>query len=275
MGIIKLKFPGRFFLPFFSALLIPLICEAADIEGPRALGLGGAYTAIADGPDALRFNPAGIAAKKTYSATASYQKTDRNTSAFNAAIVDYKSTDVPVGVSYTEEDLPGNERKYGIFSVAIQATASMIGISAKYFWDDIADKEDWSYDAGILFFPYEGLSVGVTGKNLKETDFSHVHKTYSAGIAYRLSSSFRAAIDYTKDEDASGNDRIKAFGLEYFLQKDVILRGGFTKDEISDIDYYSAGFTIHSSGLSLEYGYRWDKEDRDNDIRAFSARFYF
>ncbi|MDH3975331.1 MAG: hypothetical protein OEV42_13705 [Deltaproteobacteria bacterium] len=274
MGI-KLNLTVRFCLPFFSALLIPFICQAADIEGPRALGLGGAYTAIADGPDSVRTNPAGIAAKRIYSATLSRHRTDSDTNAVNATIIDYKTTNAPVGISYTKEELPKNQRKYGIFSVAASAPASLIGISAKYFWDELSDKEDYSYDAGILLFPYKGLTIGAAGKNLEKTDLPHIHKSYSAGIAYSFNHSITAALDYTKDEDAMEDDGITAFGLEYFLKKDVIIRGGFTKNEIRDIDYYSAGITLFSPKLSLEYGYRWDKEDSDSNVQAFSAIFYF
>jgi len=271
----RLKGWARVFLPFFFLLLIPLLCQADDIEGPRSLGLGSAYTAIADGADAVRVNPAGIAAKRIYSTTVSYQKTDSDNNAVNATIIDYKTTNSPVGISYTEKELTGNKRKFGILSVAGSAPRSLIGLSAKYFWDELLDKEDYSYDAGILLFPYKGLTIGTVGKNLKKTDFTHVHKSYSAGIAYRFSPSIEASVDYTKDEDVSGDDKIKAFGLEYALKKDIIARGGFTRNEISDIDYYSLGFTLHSSKLSLEYGYRWDKEDKNNNIQGFSACFYF
>lgn len=270
-----LKLTGRFFLPFFSAFLIPLICQAADLEGPRSLGLGGAFTAIADGTDSVRVNPAGIASKRIYSATFSSQRIDSDTNAVNATIIDYKTTRTPVAVSYTEEDLPGNKRKYGVLSVGGAAPRSLIGLSATYFWDEQLDEEDQSYDAGILIFPYKGFTLGAAGKNLKRTNFAYVHKSYSAGLAYRYENSLTLSADYTKDEDATGEDKIKAFGLEYLLKKDVIVRAGFTNNEIIDIDYYSAGITLRSSKLSLEYGYRWDKEDKDNNIQAFSACFYF
>ena len=275
MRNIKSRFYGRLILPFFSAFLIPFACQAGDIEGPRSLGMGSAYTAIADGPDSLRSNPAGIATKKTYSATASYEKLDGDTRAFNVTIIDYKTTNAPVGISYTKQDLLNNERKYGILSFAGSGGKALIGFSAKYFQDEQLDEDDYSYDGGILFFPYKGLRIGAAGKNLKRTSFSYIHKIYSAGIAFKFADSISVSVDYSKDEDALDKDKISAIGLEYNLQKDVTVRGGFTKNDIISIDYYSLGFSLHSSRLSLEYGYRWDKEESDNDIQGFSARFYF
>jgi len=62
IGTIKLELSGRLCLLFFGSI-ISIKCQVDNIEDPRALRLGGAYTAIAEGHDSVRVNPAGIAAK--------------------------------------------------------------------------------------------------------------------------------------------------------------------------------------------------------------------
>jgi len=63
----------------------------------------------------------------------------------------------------------------------------------------------------------KGLTLGAVGKNLKRTKFTHIHKSDSAGISYRLTDSVTTSVDYAKDKDVKGKDKITTFGLEYYM----------------------------------------------------------
>ncbi|MBE9502785.1 MAG: hypothetical protein IME96_01250 [Proteobacteria bacterium] len=255
---------------FVLILLCSSRAYAQDMEGPRVLALGGAFTAIADDSGAVRMNPAGIALKKTYTLTLSSEKTKGGHDTINATIIDSLTSELAAGLSYTREENGSTKRDFGILASAHSYKNFLAGLSVKYFSDKSTDEKDYSYDVGILLAPSKKLSMGLTGKNLEETKFAFVHKTYNAGLAYRPSSAFTASFDFTKDLDVSGDDDIYAAGLEYAIKEGAIIRGGFTDHNITDKTYYSVGFALSAPQISLDYGFRWDKDDSDNNIQAFS-----
>lgn len=244
------------------------------MEGPRVLALGGAFTAIADDSGAVRMNPAGIALKKTYTLTLSSEKAKGGNDSVNATIIDSLTAELAAGLSYTREENGSIKRDFGIFASAHSYKNFLAGLSAKYFSDKSTDEKDYSYDVGLLATPSKKLSIGLTGKNMEKTKFAFVHKTYTAGLAYRPSSALTASFDFTKDLDVSGDDNIYAAGLEYTIKKGVIVRGGFTDHNITDRTYYSLGFALSAPQFSFDYGFRWDKDDSDKNIQAFSMLFF-
>ena len=254
----------------FTLLILPSIINAADIEGPRALAMGGAYSAIAAGPDAIRLNPAGIGLSKIYVIKAGYQSRNDNSRAYNASILDFKTSNSPLGLSYTKEEIAGQERNYGILSFANSGASTLIGLSVKYFEDSTKDKKAYSYDIGILMRQSDDLSISLVGRNLKKTDLDFAHKTYTAGAAYKPTSELTIAADYTKDRDIDSNNTITALGMSYSLSSSLALRAGYKQNEISASDYYSAGLSIFDRNGYLDYGYRWNKDNRDDHIHSVS-----
>ena len=254
---------------FFS----PSISSGQDIEGARVLGLGSAFTAIADDTAAVRANPAGIALNKVYILSLSSTKIKDGASAYNATIVDYQTTEMPVGISYTRKTTADIRMDYGIISFAERYGNLLIGISGKYFSQESNTKEkDYSYDAGILIRGSNNLSIGFVAKNLDKTKFSFIHKEYIVGIAFSPKDIFKLSYDYTKDRDAIEKDYISAAGIEVALRKDVIIRGGYIDNSINSTEYYSAGLTLASPTMKLEYGYRWNKNKKGDNRQALSIQ---
>lgn len=251
----------------------PSISSGQDIEGARVLGLGSAFTAIADDTAAVRMNPAGIALNKVYIFSLSSTKIKDGASAYNATIVDYQTTEMPVGISYTRETIADIQMDYGIISFAERHGNLLIGISGKYFAQESNTKEkDYSYDVGVLIKGSNNLSIGFVAKNLEKTKFSFVHKEYTAGISFSPKNSFKLSYDYTKDNDAIDKDYISAAGIEVALRKDVTIRGGYIDNSISSTEYYSTGLTLASPTMKLEYGYRWNKNKKSDNRQAFSIQ---
>ncbi|MDT8317820.1 MAG: conjugal transfer protein TraF [bacterium] len=254
----------------FALLVPPSTSHGAEIEGPRVLGMGGAYSAIATGPDTIRINPAGIGMNKVYLIKAAHRQSNEDIKTYNLSILDFKTSSSPLGISFTREEIGEEERDYGILSFSNSGSSTLIGLSIKYFKDTLIDETDYSYDIGLLMRPTDDLNIGLVGKNIESTDLDFVHETYTAGVAYKITSELTVAADYSRDSSLDDDNTVSAIGIQYALNTTVSIRGGYNRDEISDADYYSAGLSIFDRTGYLEYGYRWNKDDRDDDIHSVS-----
>lgn len=253
-----------------ALLITPPSSHGAEIEGPRVLGMGGAYSAIATGPDTIRINPAGIGMNKVYLMKAGYRLSNDDAKTYNLSILDFKTSSAPLGISYTKEERGEEERNYGTLSFSNSASSTLIGLSIKYFKDTRLDETAYSYDIGILMRPTDELNISLVGKNLEKTDLYFVHETYTAGTAYKITSELTVAADYSRDSNLDDDNTISALGLQYAINTALSIRGGYSRDEISDADYYSTGLSIFDRTGYLEYGYRWNKDDKDDDIHSVS-----
>ena len=271
-GVKTILSKNSYILTFITAayLLAPCPSPAADMEGSRALAMGGAYSAVAIGPDTIRMNPAGIGQSRIYQIKAGYRLSFDDINTYNLSIVDFKTSSAPLGLSYTREDLPDRERNYGTLSFSNSGSATLIGLSIKYFEDTLLDDTEISYDLGVLLTGGENFRLSLVGKNLTKTDFLFVHKTYTAGLAYSMSPEFLISADYTKDEELDRDNIISALVLEYVFTPALTVRGGYSSDERYSATYYSAGLAIFDRTGYLEYGYRWNKDVRDDKIHSLA-----
>lgn len=268
MEALKAKKNGILPLLVLALFIVPSASHGAEIEGPRVLGMGGAYSAIATGPDTIRINPAGIGMDKVYLIKAGYRLSNDETKTYNLSILDFKTSDAPLGISYTREEMGEEERNYGTLSFSNSGSSTLIGFSIKYFnfKDTLTDETGYSYDIGLLMRPTDELNISLVGKNIERTDLDFVHETYTAGAAYKITSELTVAADYSQDSNLDNDNAISAIGIQYAINTALSIRGGYNRDEISDADYYSTGLSIFDRTGFLEYGYRWNKDDGDDDI---------
>ena len=270
MATVKAKKSSILQLIVLALFIIPSTSQGAEIEGPRVLGMGGAYSAIATGTDAIRINPAGIGMNKVYLINAGYRLSNDDAKTYNLSILDFKTSAAPLGISYTREEVDEEERNYGTISFSNSGSSTLIGLSIKYFNDTLLDETAYSYDIGILMRPTDELNISLVGKNIGKTDLDFVHETYTVGAAYEITSEFTVAADYSRDSNLDDDNTISAIGLQYALNTAFSIRGGYSRDEISDADYYSTGLSIFDRTGYLEYGYRWNKDDKDDNIHSVS-----
>lgn len=273
MEVMKAKKNSMFQLLLLALLITPSTSQGAEMEGSRVLGMGGAYSAIATGPDTIRNNPAGIGMNKVYLMKAAYRLGNDETKTYNLSILDFKTSSSPLGISYTREEIGEEERNYGILSFSNSGSSTLIGLSIKYFEDTLLDKTAYSYDIGLLMRPSNDLNISLVGKNLEKTDLNFVHETYTAGAAYKITSELTLSADYSQYISLDEDNTISAIGIQYVLNSALSIRGGYNEDEISIADYYSAGISIFDRTGHLEYGYRWNKNDKDDNIHSVSLSF--
>ena len=270
MDALKTKKNSILQLLVLALFIVPSSSRGAEIEGPRVLGMGGAYSAIATGPDTIRINPAGIGMNKVYLINAGYRLSNDEAKTYNLSILDFKTSAAPLGLSYTREERGEEERNYGTLSFSNSGSSTLIGLSIKYFKDTQLDETAYSYDIGILMMPTDELNISLVGKNLEKTDLYFVRKTYTVGVAYEITSELTVATDYSRDSNLDDDNTISAIGLQYAINTVFSIRGGYSRDEISDADYYSTGLSIFDQTGYLEYGYRWNKDNKDDNIHSVS-----
>jgi hypothetical protein len=146
--------------------------------GPRANGMGGAFTAVANDASALYWNPAGIASLDKYNAMFTYTKlfADINLTYFGLVLpagdignFGLSVTALSVGdIEVTTEYFPeGTTETYSPASYAFGLTyarhitdAFLVGISAKYVREDIynSNANGFCVDVGTIFTtPFYGI----------------------------------------------------------------------------------------------------------------------
>lgn len=166
--------------------------------GARSLGMGGAYTAIAEGPEAIYWNPAGLAALKSpeagYSLTQLPAGISHNYAAAAAPSALLKGD---IGVAFTSLTQPGldlvtasnqtvgsfapHSEAYALsyahrFALGGAASAPPVagtldaGLAIKYIDENLGTRaaSTFAVDAGVIFRPagVENLIVGAAVRNL-------------------------------------------------------------------------------------------------------------
>ncbi|MCA9554335.1 MAG: hypothetical protein KC933_30145 [Myxococcales bacterium] len=195
-----------------AALLVALLgaapqAQAQGFEGARLMGFAEAQRALAAGNDAIYVNPAGLAMGKVYSIELGYVDdllgSDRR---FNASLVDSQAGPVAAGLAYTytkrapdaeegtTERLEGHRTELSLATLVAETAA--IGVTARYVTfnrkdgeEDLPDEDFKSFqiDAGFQWRVWEGLSVGVAGYNLTNSDRPELPISWGAGLGWQSS----------------------------------------------------------------------------------------
>ena len=233
--------------------------------GPRAIAMGGAFTAIADDISGIFWNPAGLARighQELIGTHANLYGADITDNYFafllplserQAAAVDwYRSgfDDEELAFGLNRFDLSYSIRPHSKFS---------LGANFKFLTQDIdldgvsvrSDKGQ-GLDLGAMVFPYKNIQLGVVVQDVFDTQVGKADDASTAtfprntrvGIAYDYRKLGTVAFDV--------DDRYH-LGAEVRPIKQIALRGGFEKDRDGSED------PTYSFGAGVEYGiFRFD-----------------
>lgn len=246
--------------------------------GARALGLGGAYTALADDANSLYWNPAGLSQAEKREFTASHAEM------FESTRLDFLAYAHPTsqgtfagGVTYLSqgkiEGRDGLGRPTAGFDASDAAVslgyarkldAADLGASFKYLRSHIGSSEAQgvAVDLGARreldgVGPGKlvlGVSLRNLGPGLKFADQRNdLPLRLAVGAAYRLSGGHALAVEMVNSPRGTGTDA--AFGGEYQAVKNVYLRGGYTTQTAIT---GGSGFDA-AKGLTLGLGFRDEK----------------
>src|SRR6267143_627364 len=252
----------------------------------RAIGMGGAQVAVAEGVSSMAFNPAGILVVGDYGCGATYTAWLASIQHSFAGVVKNIPGLGAFGVSFvllTTDDIQETTPQYPegtgrsfrasdyAFSVAFarQVTEQFkVGINGKIIQSYLFDREigtsTFAFDIGTLYdIPILQSHLGVSLTNIGK-DLKFINETYSLPTALR----FGVLVDVMKDASNSlvttlqiarinDSDEQYNWGTEYVFNNLVALRGGwkFAYDQ----ENVTAGFGVRLNSLgfnsSLDYGY--------------------
>ncbi len=252
----------------------------------RAIAMGGAQVAIAEGTSSLAYNPAGIMAVNNYGFAATYTSWFANINhefigivknipgvgAVGASVV-VLSTDEMIETTPQFPEGTGRTFKASdyAFSLAFarQVTEQFrVGISTKiiksYLFDSELGASSFAFDIGTLYdVPILRSHIGVSLTNIGK-DMKFINETYSLPTALR----FGVVVDLLKEDSQQWistlqitrlNDADEQYnvGSEYVLNNMFAARAGYKFSY--DQENFTGGFGVklNSLGLnsSVDYGY--------------------
>ncbi len=291
-------------------LLLMLSLSAIAYEGAasflkrgmsaRALGLGGAYSALVSDPSSIYWNPAGVANAKGLV----FQISDLKDTQFytNFSDVNYPQvaltfsperkffTTVNIGFGfgfngffvngiehYDEQSNYLGELSYSeiayFFSSAIAVDNIQIGISYKFLQQDFGLAQRQSdlsenkkgTDIGIKYTPVQFLTLAITIMDRLEVgEFEYTPRTVTSGFAVNFK-----RISFTSDYSTTDVSfaRVRS-GLEYRLGKDMqySLRLGVRDIPIKDGNEKLADIIELNSKISIGFGYDLRLGDNEHGI---------
>jgi len=257
--------------------------------GARALGMGGAYVAVAENSDTIFSNPAGLGEIDTFQFTSMSGKLLEEVNYLLLGGVYPLGNQSALGIGYVGGFVSGIElRNYqGIFSRFANFGESVgllsfgkkfgektsVGISLKYYLIDASETDEadgygWNVDLGLLQKDLGWVSLGLVGQNLLPAGSLHYQNgetenlplTFKLGAKiYFLGSSYRSFLFSPLELNliAEGEwsfKKIKNYalhlGVEFSPLPFLTLRAG------TDNYLFTYGTSLKVGGISFDYAYQ-------------------
>ncbi len=266
--------------------------------GARALGMGGAYTAVADDANATMWNPAGLARVDNLNFTFMYTggyDFDRNHNYFGYA---QSFNMASVGIGWTNAgwddfvragqgsgdggsfDLTDNLIHLG---VARQYGPVGFGVAGKIFDQEIDGKSEsgGGVDVGTFFMPSPYMTFGVTVQDVwSEIGEDQVPFNLRGGVALKPMGDLTLAADIEHGEDDETVFHLGAEAwFEYHPGYQLALRAGASDIARDDQDNgYSLGLGLRVPrffGIGLDYAFVNEMEDFMGENHRISLNLAF
>jgi hypothetical protein len=270
-----------------AILLFALAAQGAETAsfldigvGARALGMGGAYTALADDVNALYWNPAGLSKLEKREATASHAEMFESTRLdFLAYAHPTSQGTFAAGLTYLSQGkLDGRDglgrqtAGYDASDAAVslgyarKLDVAELGATVKYLQSHIAGTQTQGLAADLgAKRAFDRVSVGAALRNLGpglkyQDQRNDLPLRLAVGAAYRFTGGHAAAAEAVSGPRGTGTDA--SFGGEFQAVKSVFLRAGYTtRTAITG----GSGFDT-ARGLTLGLGLRDEKWSLDYAI---------
>ena len=254
-------------------------------QGARAIGMGGAFAAVADDAGALWWNPAGLGRAQFAEYTLSHTAFIENVSAeYLGYVRPYAPLGGAFGASLTYLSVPGIEGTDALgastgkikaggyvgavsFGTEISSTGVTIGATGKYISQTLGTNSGTGFaaDAGAQYRNEDwglGVSVQNLGPSFKIGDVADPLPQILRGGAFCKIWDRRMTL--SAEQERPYNDAaVTHFGAEWLLRDGLRLRGGVVRrPELGGGAGVSAGF-----GLAGAYG--GDSGEKNPEADAF------
>lgn len=253
------------------------------IYSARANAMGQAMMGIAQNPDGIQFNPASIIRMKNSQVSSTFMNYYAGANGGAVQYIKAKDTFSAWGVMLKYLNFGSIERtevsqngdlietgeSFGAQNIIAGYTMSRfispmidLGGTVKVVYDQIDDKSASAVllDLGLIHHPANPkIKVGAGIRNLgKQLSYYNSDKydealpfTMAAGLSYQMSDKLLSSFDLSK---STGESFVAKLGVEYLLNEDFILRGGF-KSNAGDGNV--GGGWGWTSGLSVGAAWNW------------------
>lgn len=271
------------------ALVMLVFCGNAfasdmfKIIGSRVLGLGGAFTAIANDANAVFVNPAGLLQLKGGFMDMGYNvSSDENFYSGHASFANSSPQDNEAGGLgfYTSGNgIPphGKDRQFIVLISLAQPYGKnfYFGGSAKYikntnkFMDttDIIQSTKgsaYSFDLGMFFKLHEFVSLGIAGYDLGKPGISTNPRKVTAGLGLNFGRVVNIGfdIDHFGQKDARRPDCHA--GIDFLVQQNMSLQVGYYTDRLDDSESVTGGVKWQARKDRNDYiNYAYSEELRE------------
>ena len=242
-------------------------------QSVRAASLGGSFTALADDPSAIFYNPAGLQlsgnSRFSFTQTSWLMDSTYSTLCYTRPIGE--SDSLGIALSYagygsiqetTANSRTGTGRFFtpnsvlSVVSWAHDLRFAYLGVNAKIMRQNIDAYQDegMGVDLGILTHtPLENLHLGASIFNLGSSGDKVLPQTILIGLNYKTTFGADFVGDLRMPRDANSTLH---FGVEYAPMPFLTLRVGFNTRAVEAAGgSYSLGLGLHFSGFNVDYAY--------------------
>lgn len=281
----------RILAPAVLVLALPAAAAAQESAaflkigvGARAVGMGGAFTAVADDVNAIAWNPAGLAAVESRGLGLTHTQHIAGTRFNFLGLVQPTrwGTFAAAGRHLSQGSMDGRDaqgRPTGSFRAADGAVelayglrifpGALLGCGVKYISSKIAEASARSYavDLGTLYelaplgpgVPRLGLAVLNIGPGMRFLEErTPLPLTLAVGLGYRLPVGLTLALDYR--HRANGDASEVSVGTEYLVLPVFAVRAGYGSGKglsggtgVSRLTGLAGGFGLRIHGYHLDY----------------------
>jgi|Deesub1362B_J571_1020462.scaffolds.fasta_scaffold05523_2 hypothetical protein len=236
-------------------------------HGAKALGMGGAFCAIADDATGALWNPAGLAFAGPWIGGATsnrFAAGDFPGFGYQYVSGGFVFEGYAIGIGWANASTPDGIYSASLYlgTVGMQiADFGSLGVNVKYYSESIEGEaaSGFGFDIGVLFPIGEEFAIGIVAKDVGGTSMGEgqiVEPQYVAGAALKLlegdltmaADVVLAGIEFTPAELAAG--------LQFVLIPELAIRAGIVVPELDFESYYftvGAGLSIGDFSLDAAY----------------------
>ena len=232
-------------------------------HGAKALGMGGAFCALADDATGALWNPAGLTFVGPWIGGASSNLSLNPDEALGYQYVSggftYEGYAIGLGwANVTAGPLYSTSMYLGTVGIEIAGFGS-VGVNVKYYSETIEDESanGFGFDVGLLFPITDQFTVGIVAKDLATSLWDQtVTPMCTAGVVAKL---LDGAMTVAADVDLAGMGFSLAgakAGLEFVLIENLAVRAGVVFPEADFSSYYfTVGAGLGVGDLSIDAAY--------------------
>lgn len=266
-----------------STLAIPVAADAqtTEVQTARALGMGGAFRALAYDGSAVDLNPAGMAQVRRFEIDAGYRRDVFNRGyELDVMLVDALTSAATTGFAFQYRNIPegrGGEPGADIQRYILGAAVPLIpqqlflGTTTKFVRASYpgavpsrGTRNILTGDLGVLYRPLQMLAVAATFDNLVNGVHPEAPRSITGGVAFLPVPWFSAAGDVFLDLASTDEEEFGwAVGTQLTVMRNIALRAGIHEDPLADEQVWTGGLGLISETGSIDYALRYASRTPD------------